>query len=413
MKQGKSLLFAITLVLFSWAAGTPSRPDHSLVYDENRLLSAQQVEYFDRISEELSSKTGSVIAIALLDDIGKRNIHDYAFEIAQKWGIDCKSGKGIMILIALKQRRQVVEIGSGNTIPQSQVETLQQGKLFPAFRKERYGEGINTFAFALADALTRESATTLNIAPPPNEDSSISLRGWIFIIVVFGALIAFGGRARRFGFFDNMKKLLSTSEIEKSEWPDIFRKTFGDNLISAFLHGKCLMEGFDALDSPWTVSFILKDNSPEVTEKLQPFLKRASRENISFRKFYSPAEIVRTLDATPLEYLHIANRNIPLCGIRPFSGFQPHDAPLRKECTDKLKAICDTQSQSHSGKNPDRTFAKLKDAALPVLYGVYYLETGAYPENDAQVFDRYTELNSNDPIKAIDAIIRSIQKNDN
>ena len=103
-----------------------------------------------------------------------------------------------------------------------------------------------------------------------------------------------------------MNKLLNIDELKASAWPSLLEQAFGENLISAFLHGNCLMEGFDALHLPWTVSFILKDNSPAEIEKLHPLVKRARKENIRFGYFFSPKEIVSALDTFPLEFLHIA-----------------------------------------------------------------------------------------------------------
>ena len=124
------------------------------------------------------------------------------------------------------------------------------------------------------------------------------------IIVVFGLLIIVGRKGHRFGFFDNMKKLLCVSEIEKSQWPGIFKSTFGDNLVTAYLSGNCLMEGFDALASPWSISFVLKDNSPEEVSKIRAFEKRACRENIVFAHFYSLAEVAKAVEGQPAQSIY-------------------------------------------------------------------------------------------------------------
>ena len=67
-----------------------------------------------------------------------------------------------------------------------------------------------------------------------------------------------------------MKKNLSIVELQRSKWPGMLQQALGDNLISAFIHGDCLVEGFNALESPWTVSFILRDNS---TASIKPLHK--------------------------------------------------------------------------------------------------------------------------------------------
>ena len=373
-------LLAVALVLSSIAQALPSRPEKSHVYDENRLVPAQQLEFFDHLSDDIANETGIVIDAVLLDDIGERVAAKYAEEIAEKWLADAGQEGEVLIFVAQKQRRKlVVTRGTASSIlNEAELRKAEQELLVPSLRQERYGDGILSLAgwltFAISDSTGKSIEIDKNAIPT---EKGMTVRGWIFIVIVFGLLIAFGRKERRFGFFDNRKKLLSVSEIEKSQWPEIFQNVFGENLVSAFISSDCLMEGFDALATPWTINFILKDNSPEAVAKLSGYEKRARRDNLHFGRFYCPAEIVQTLDVNPLEYLHIANRSIALCGIKPLDGFRPHEDALRKECATKLQEIF--------GKHADFR----EQDALPVLYGVYYLETGEYPENNEQVHARY------------------------
>lgn len=396
-------ILAATFVLCAIAQALPSRPENSHIYDENRLVPAQQLEFFDRLSDNIANETGIVIDAVLLDDIGERVAAKYAEEIAEKWQADAGREGEVLIFVAQKQRRKmVVTRGTASSIlNEAELRKAEQELLVPSFRQERYGDGILSLAgwltFAISNSTGKKFDIDMQEAPA---EEGMTVRGWIFVAVVFGLLIAFGRKGRRFGFFDNMKKLLCVSEIEKSQWPGIFQNAFGENLVSAFIGSECLMEGFDALETPWTINFILKDNSPEVIAKLHAYEKRAHRDNLQFGRFYSPAEIVQTLDTTPLEYLHIANRSVALCGIKPLDGFRPHEDALRKECASKLQEIFGTHADSRKqdarssgAQNSRAKDACSKDAreqdALRVLYGVYYLETGEYPENNEPVLARY------------------------
>ena len=384
------IFLAAVFALCSIAQALPSRPEKSHVYDENRLVPAQQLEFFDRLSDELANETGIAIDAVLLDDIGERVAAKYADDIAEKWKAESGLEGEVLIFVAQKQRlKLVVTKGTASSIlNEAEIRKAEQELLVPSFRQERYGDGILSLAGWLTFAISDSKGTPIDIDEKaiPTEEG-MTMRGWIFIVIVFGLLIALGSRGRRFGFFDNMKKLLSVSEIEKSPWPGIFQETFGENLVSAFISGRCLMEGFDALASPWTINFILKDNSPEEIAKLSKFEKRAARENLQFAHFYSPAEIVQTLDTRPLEYLHIANRNVPLCGIKPLDGFRPNKEALQKECAEKLQGFLKSKYTPGTREYD----AQVKDA-LPALYGMYYLETGEYPENNEQVLARVPDI---------------------
>ena len=46
--------------------------------------------------------------------------------------------------------------------------------------------------------------------------------------------------------------------------------------------------------------------------------------------------------------------------------------------------------------------------ALPVLYGVYYIQTGTYPESHEQVFKRFPELRDGNPIETISGIVDQV-----
>ncbi len=421
MYQHIKILLAAALALSSIAFGLPSRPDKSHIYDENRLVSAQQTEFFDALSSDLAKETGISIDAVLLDDIGEREASQYASDIAEKWKTDAGVDGEILIFVAQKQRRKfIVSKGTANGIlDDATLKKLDQEILVPHFRQEHYGDGLLVLAAKLTFMISDDKGTPINIDEKdlPQEEP-MTIRGWIFIVVVFGLLIALGTRGRRFGFFDNMKKLLSVSEIEKSQWPEIFKNTFGDNLVSAFISGKCLMEGFDALKSPWTINFILKDNSPAEIEKLAPFMKRASKENLEFVNFYSPAEIIHSLDKSPLEYVHIANRNVALCGIKPLTGFSPHPEKLAAQCEREIRKTLDqlrsnleeASEQKTPVKHGSASFAKILDEVLPLLYGIYYLETENYPENNGVVLERYPARDLAGLIQTLSGILARIER---
>ena len=113
MKIRNVLLAALVLCLATFASALPKRPANSYVYDENRLMSAQQVEFFDKLASELYRKTGVAIAAALVDDIGRQDARMFALETAESWGVGGKSNEGILIFVAMKQRRRSVEVGYG------------------------------------------------------------------------------------------------------------------------------------------------------------------------------------------------------------------------------------------------------------------------------------------------------------
>ncbi len=193
-----------------------------------------------------------------------------------------------------------------------------------------------------------------------------------------------------------MKKNLSIVELQNSAWPDLLKNALGDNLISAFAHGDCLVEGFNAMETPWTISFILRENSTEKLNALQQLLPKAKKENLEFRYFFTLKEIQSSEDVFPLEFLHIANRNQVIAGQQPLPGYDPNMECLRLECERELRGLLIHLRQAFiylkEDRNPLGFFVRASSTMLPIMYGVYYLRHRIYPENHQQIFDKFPAL---------------------
>jgi len=193
-----------------------------------------------------------------------------------------------------------------------------------------------------------------------------------------------------------MKKNLSIVELKRSRWPGMLQQALGTNLISAFVHGDGLVEGFNALEAPWTVSFILRDNSTECIKPLQQLLHDAKKENIEFRYFFTLQEIQSSEDVFPLEFLHIANRNVAIAGAKPLPNYEPNLECLRLECERELRGLLIHLREAflyiQQDRNPLGFFARANATLLPIMYGVYYLNHHKYPENHQQIFAEYPSL---------------------
>lgn len=199
MKFRPHFILVLILGLCSLAAGIPQRPAGSYVYDEDRLMTNEQVDFFNRLSEELYRKAGVAMAVAIVDDIGLADARSYAVNVAEKWGVGGKTDEGILIFVALKQRRRSVEVGYGaeGYLPDALVERLQQQTLIPAFRREKYGDGVLALAYGLAQVVATEKRISLETdgALPPQE-APMTVRAWLFVFFVFAAIFVLIGKNR-------------------------------------------------------------------------------------------------------------------------------------------------------------------------------------------------------------------------
>lgn len=177
------------------AGDIPKQPEHSFVYDENRLLTAQDVAYFNTLSEELFQKTGVRMAVAFLDDMGYRESRNFATDIGSAWEIGGPGDNGILIFAAVKQQRRTIQVGahSASFFSESKLRSLEQNILVPQFRVQKYGAGITSLAYHLAESIAQSKSIQLN-TPAPNleQDNSMPLSHKIFIaLVVLFLIIAF------------------------------------------------------------------------------------------------------------------------------------------------------------------------------------------------------------------------------
>ena len=211
-----------------------------------------------------------------------------------------------------------------------------------------------------------------------------------------------------------VKKILNIQEMGNSKWPGAIAQTFGDNLVSAFLFGDCLEEGFSALDNPWTVGIILKDASPDEVEKLSSLGPAALRENLAFSHLWSGAEILNSLEEFPLEYLEISSRSVPLCGIAPLEGFAPKKDALAKQCLREWKGFlfhkraCLAECPSEKAKTQAAGTA-LRELT-PLLNGIFYAAFGKYPESRRQVLEAFPQLGTPENPQPLTAMLRAVQE---
>ena len=205
-KRILSILFILLLAIPVAAgfkvnkAGLPKRPQNSYVLDEDRLLTKQEVQFINVLSEELYRKAGFGLAVALIHDIGYADFRDYALNIAESWGVGGKSNEGVLIFAAMKQHKRSVEVGYGaeGYLPDVLVERLQQKTIVPAFRVEKYGQGVITLAWEIAQVVAKEKGITLQVntenLPQEEENNPFGLVLVIFVILFLLVSKNGGGR---------------------------------------------------------------------------------------------------------------------------------------------------------------------------------------------------------------------------
>lgn len=198
-----------------------------------------------------------------------------------------------------------------------------------------------------------------------------------------------------------MKKMWTLQDIVNSSWGETFKETWGENLTSAFLHGNCLYEGFDAVHSPWQISVFLKTVDAKSLSLVHKLTRKMSADNLKFGFFLSEEFVRKNQTNYPLEFLHISQKNVPIFGEAPLQNFTPDEASLRNECR---RELCGRKLQLlreftriQAGISPMDFFIEAHDEILPVLYGVYFVRKGCYPQNRDEVLELFPEFRIQEP----------------
>lgn len=198
-----------------------------------------------------------------------------------------------------------------------------------------------------------------------------------------------------------MKKVMTLQDIVQSSWGKRFSESFGENLLSAFLHGNCLYEGFDALHESWQISFVLKRAKPSDLAALSKWNKDLKRDCIRAGYFFTEDFLQSKQNDYPLEFLHISQKNVPLFGNSPLQGFVPDNEALKAECKRELENrklhLIREFTRIQAGLSPMDFFIEAFSEIIPVLYGIYFLRKNTYPQNRDAVFQEFPEFRIQEP----------------
>lgn len=123
---------------------------------------------------QLEARTGHQLVVVTVPALGEKRIDEYAFDLAQQWGIGREGyDDGAMIMLAPQERRAYVTLGSGL---QCRLSAEREGEIFSAmtihFDEENFSTGLNAGVKAMIEDLdaipndTREWAAKINASNP-------------------------------------------------------------------------------------------------------------------------------------------------------------------------------------------------------------------------------------------------------
>ena len=199
----KKIAFLSCLLLFAAsvfaASEFPQRPSPArLVNDFTQLLTADEVGRLEQKLVAYNDSTSTQIAVVCIADLAGYDISDYAYRLAESWGIGQKgTNNGILILIKPKNEngsgRVFIATGYGmeEKIPDAYCKRIIEQQIIPAFKQSNYYGGID----AATSTLIEMASGTYKASPQAEKSGFAFLIGLALVFfVVFFLLKAFFGK---------------------------------------------------------------------------------------------------------------------------------------------------------------------------------------------------------------------------
>ncbi len=178
-------LFVIGLFLWGYFGGGSARaqvPDlkpQGHVNDYAGVLNPAVRQRLEVLGRELDQKTGSQMAIVIVNSLEEEPIEDYAIALAERWGIGRKErgDTGVLLLLAIQDRRNRIEVGYGlePILPDGRVGGILRA-MRPHLRNGDYDSAVALGAAQIAGFIAREHNVSLGSPMPRTTGRAASRR---------------------------------------------------------------------------------------------------------------------------------------------------------------------------------------------------------------------------------------------
>ncbi len=195
-----TIFFFLLFSLQTARAGDFPKPRGS-VNDFAAVISPDIEEAIRELSIDILDKTGTSVVVATFPDIERYDIEDFTNRLYEKWGIGKKGeDKGVLILLALKERKIRIETGFGveGIIPDGMAGAIIDNYVLPDLRQARYGKGLLKSVIAIGQILAKDAGVEIGkygtLQKQPKADQSPgTFSGLLFLIFII-ILFSLGGR---------------------------------------------------------------------------------------------------------------------------------------------------------------------------------------------------------------------------
>lgn len=201
MKYKYLLLCIICLITYLTLAGVNEFPTPvGWVNDFAGVLSEANKSELTNWFTELKEKTDVEMAIAVFSDLGGKEYENYATDLFRAWGVGNKKDEGVLLLIAIQERKIKFEVGYGSEGYLTDFYTNKALDLMRSFLpkgRENYDESIRQATLMLLNKIAQEKGVTLTGVPSFNtklQESQGSPASIVMVLLFIFLVIVTRGR---------------------------------------------------------------------------------------------------------------------------------------------------------------------------------------------------------------------------
>ena len=229
MKRTRAfLIFTAAFVLLSIASGwasaqtgqSPLPKPTGYVNDFAGVVDSATKDRLETTLGNLDRQQQIQFSVVTVDTTGGQDIFDYSMAVARGWGLGAKDATkpSLLLLVAIKDRKYYTQVSRHleGDLPDGLVGQIQREQLVPAFKAQKYGEGLAaTIDEYITTVAQKNGFSTDSIFPagtrgtttrPPVRLTGGKKSTWVSLIVSFifiAGIIIFliivGGRGGRGG----------------------------------------------------------------------------------------------------------------------------------------------------------------------------------------------------------------------
>ena len=179
----------LSLLAFAQDNDFPPRPTPPrLVNDMAGILSQEEETALEQKLVNYNDTTSTQIAIVTIKSIGDYDANQYAAELGERWGVGSeKFDNGIVILVAMEQRKVAIQTGYGmeHLVPDAIAKRITEKTLKPNFGQGEFYKGLDEATSFIISVASGEYQAD------PRETSEDEGGPSIMFIVILALLVLF------------------------------------------------------------------------------------------------------------------------------------------------------------------------------------------------------------------------------